>query len=139
MISEEVEEVRDEFRRSYWAMDEATGEMDFDTVDAVESAWRSGWRKRPDDLDFLVKDPDPAIRIWVADIGREQDLDVLVEDPDWMVRMAVAGQGRKQDLDILVKDPDWHVRWRVAMMGRPEDRQKLAGDPVLVVRQAVGE
>lgn len=136
MISEEVEEVRDEFRRSYWAKEDLGTNMDFDTVDAVKAAWRSGWRKRPDDLDVLVKDPDPAIRIWVSDIGRDQDLDVLVKDPDWMVRMAVVGWQRGQDLDVLVSDPDWHVRWRVAMMGRPSDCRKLAADPVQDVRMA---
>lgn len=135
-MTEEVEELIDEFYRSYWSMDDLTINMDFETVQAVEEAWRNGWRKRPDDLDILVKDPDPAIRGWVADIGREQDLDVLVNDPDWMVRMAVVGWKREQDLDILVDDPDWHVRWRVAVMGRPQDCQKLAADPVLEVRKS---
>lgn len=136
MTAEEVEELREEFRRSYWAMMDLGTNMDFETADAIEAAWRSGWRKRSDDLDVLVKDQDPAIRIWVADIGREQDLDVLVKDPDWMVRMAVVGWNRDQDLDILVDDPDWHVRWRVARMGRPQDCQKLADDLVPEVRKS---
>lgn len=136
MTSEEVEELREEFLRSYWAMMDLGTNMDFDTSDIIEAAWRSGWKKRPDDLDVLVKDQDPAIRIRVADIGREQDLDVLVKDPDWMVRMAVVGWKREQDLDVLVSDPDWHVRWRVAVMSRPQDCQKLADDLVPEVRKA---
>lgn len=136
MTAEEVEELREEFLQSYWAKEDLGTNMDFDTVDAVEAAWRSGWKKRSDDLDVLVKDQDPAIRIRVADIGREQDLDVLVKDPDWMVRMAVVGWKRNQDLDILVNDSDWHVRWRVARVGRPQDCQKLADDLVPEVRKS---
>lgn len=49
-------------------------------------------------------------RIALAKKGDPKDLDLLVHDPHPWVRMAVMAQGREQDLKILQKDAINYVR-----------------------------
>lgn len=56
-------------------------------------------------LDVLINDPEPCIRLLIAEQG--YGLDILVHDTNPLVRLAVAEQG--YGLDILVNDENWAV------------------------------
>lgn len=56
----------------------------------AEAIWRKKWRKRPNDLDKLVRSKSSEVVICVAKVGRREDVWKLLSDSDSRVRL-VAG------------------------------------------------
>ena len=77
------------------------------------------------DLDVLVHDEEPSVKIAVAKHGRDKDLDILVHDEEPLVRITVAEQGRDKDLDILVNSNDEDVQRAVLCHSRDNDLDLL--------------
>lgn len=90
-------------------------------------------------LDELVNDPEPFVRISVAERRIGSYLDILVNDPNWMVRCAVVRSGFNKYLDMLVRDPDWMVRREVVLFGRDDDLKILIKDENLIVSELAAQ
>lgn len=122
--------------KKYW---EQTGDQLGQLVksESVDDRKIATYFGRSQDLDILVSDVDPLVRVEVAQKGRQQDLDILVSDPDELVRSYVASVGRSKDLDVLIRDKSLQVRAEVASVGRGQDLEILARDPDPNVRAAV--
>lgn len=81
--------------------------------------------RRDKDLDILVNDEEPMVRVTVAEQGRDKDLDALVHDEEPSVKIAVAKHGRDKDLDILVNSNDEDVQRAVLCHSRDNDLDLL--------------
>lgn len=108
-----------------------------DKDDAVRLAVAQHGREQ--DLDLFVTDKNASVRAVVA-LGRnDEHLDMLVNDPDPRVRVAVARIGRDKDLDVLYEDYDAEVRAMVISHARPQDVERMLSDDSWLVRQTVAE
>lgn len=108
-----------------------------DEDDAVRLAVAQHGREQ--DLDLFVTDKSASVRAVVA-LGRnDEHLDILVNDPDPRVRVAVARVGRDKDLDVLYEDYDAEVRAMVVSHARPQDIKQMLYDDSWLVRQTIAE
>lgn len=108
-----------------------------DKDDAVRLAVAQHGREQ--DLDLFVTDKNASVRAVVA-LGRnDEHLDMLVNDPDPRVRVAVARIGRDKDLDVLYEDYDAEVRAMVISHARPQDIKQMLYDDSWLVRQTIAE
>lgn len=133
--------VRTELVRSIHDRDTSTNAvldaLRTDKDDAVRLAVAQHGREQ--DLDLFVTDKNASVRAVVA-LGRnDEHLDMLVNDPDPRVRVAVARIGRDTDLDVLYEDYDAEVRAMVISHARPQDVERMLSDDSWLVRQTVAE
>lgn len=108
-----------------------------DKDDAVRLAVAQHGREQ--DLDLFVTDKSVSVRAVVALGRKDEHLDILVNDPDPRVRVAVARIGRDKDLDVLYEDCDAEVRAMVVSHTRPQDVERMLSDDSWLVRQTVAE
>lgn len=108
-----------------------------DKDDAVRLAVAQHGREQ--DLDLFVTDKNASVRAVVALGRKDEHLDKLVNDPDPRVRVAVARVGRDKDLDVLYEDYDAEVRAMVISHARPQDVERMLYDDSWLVRQTVAE
>lgn len=108
-----------------------------DKDDAVRLAVAQHGREQ--DLDLFVTDKNASVRAIVALGRKDEHLDKLVNDPDPRVRVAVARVGRDKDLDVLYEDYDAEVRAMVVSHARPQDIKQMLYDDSWLVRQTIAE
>ena len=108
-----------------------------DKDDAVRLAVAQHGREQ--DLDLFVTDKNASVRAVVALGRKDEHLDKLVNDPDPRVRVAVARVGRDKDLDVLYEDYDAEVRAMVVSHARPQDIKQMLYDDSWLVRQTIAE
>lgn len=108
-----------------------------DKDDAVRLAVAQHGREQ--DLDLFVTDKNASVRAVVALGRKDEHLDKLVNDPDPSVRVAVARVGRDKDLDVLYEDYDAEVRAMVVSHARPQDIKQMLYDDSWLVRQTIAE
>lgn len=133
--------VRTELVRSIHDRDTSTNAvldaLRTDKDDAVRLAVAQHGREQ--DLDLFVTDKSASVRAVVALGRKDEHLDILVNDPDPRVRVAVARIGRDKDLDVLYEDCDAEVRAMVVSHTRPQDVERMLSDDSWLVRQTVAE